>query len=212
MTRRTEKTLWLLAALAVTLPAAAEAQVYVGGSANVQVQGSVQAGHAPAHGHAPAAAPAPATTAGTMQARGGFIGGDLMFHGWVGEGAAVGGAGLLLRSGWELASGMLPYVEVGINVTAGGGAAVAWYNLAGGFRWALYNQTAFAPFLGGRIDVARVENWDGEAVATLLGIGPEGGFLLELSKFMAITATVRYTIYLGGASRFGVGGGLLVFY
>ncbi len=207
MTRRIERTMRLLVALAAVLPAAAGAQAYVEGSANVQVHGTVQTGYAPA----PAPAPAPATTAGTMQARGGFIGGDLMVHSWFGGGTAA-GAGLLLRSGWELASGMLPYFEVGINASASDGTAVAWYNLAGGFRWALYNQTAFAPFVGGRIDVAWVENEVGEAVAASLGIGPEGGFLLELSKFMAITATARYTIYLGGASRFDIGGGLLVFY
>ena len=205
MRRGIETTWWLAAALALGLPTAASAQVTVQGSAEVQVQGTVEGGYAPAP------APAPATTAGTMQARGGFIGGDLMFHSWL-TSPVLGGAGLLLRGGWELSGGMLPYVEAGINVTAGGGAAAAWYNLAGGVRWALYNQSAFAPFVGGRIDVAWVENSVGEAVAASLGIGPEGGFLLELSKFMAVTATARYTFYFGDASRFDVGGGLMIFY
>ncbi len=205
---------WVLGVVAAcVLPAAASAQVYVQGGGHVQVQGQVQVqgGYAPAQ---PQPAPVAGTTAGTVQGRGGFVGGELLIHGWTGNGAGVYGASLPIRWGWELSSGLMPYLEAAYHVSGRDGRSLGWYHFAGGARWTFYNSSALAPFLGALLGVAGVDNWYGETVAASFILGLEGGLLVELSKFFAITGAARYQHFLDGSGvgYFGLGGGLVVFY
>ncbi len=213
---------WALGALVALLwsPAGAAAQVYVQGGAQVQGQVAVQGGYAPAQ-PAPAPAPMAGTTAGTVQGRGGFIGGELTFPQWLDSSGLGFGLGLQLRWGWELPSGLMPHIEVGgmSHVISGTDATFnrGWLNLGG--RWAFYNSSAFAPFVGAGIELSGFSvdagGYRAESDRVYFGIELEGGLLMELSKFWALTGALRYVRVFGDAAsadNLGLGFGAVVFY